>query len=718
MVLRHVRAVRIRSRFFAAIFLWCTTLCAPGAHTQVELLLSAKTARPGDTVIGAVHLHMDPQWHTYWKNPGASGAPTEIAWKLPPGVLAGELQWPAPRKLPDKDLTTYIYEGDTALIVRFTLAKDLKPGPIELKGDVSWLECSTLCVPGKGSVKGQLVVGSGTELSDQAQRIADWAKKLPAPAGSLAVSAWWDGPAQTNERSLSVEWPSTNSAVPAEFYPGVYDNLDFGGDTERITSEPGKGMLRKSVKKYTGDWPKEITGVVAQGINNEVLCCEIKAPIGDSRAGAATTVTPSNSASPPAARPLWVMLLYAFLGGMILNLMPCVLPVIALKILGFVSQSRDHPGRVRQLGLIYGAGVLVSFLVLAGLVVGVKAAGHRAGWGMQFSNPQFLVLMVVLVTLVALNLFGLFEVTLSGSAAGAAGELAARHGSAGAFFNGVLATALATPCTAPFLSIALGFAFTQTTPLIFLMFITVGCGLAFPYVVLSCQPAWLKFLPRPGAWMEKFKVAMGFPMLATAVWLFSLLPVHYGDRAWWVGIFLVIVAFAAWAYGQLQRGGASAPVVAAVPLLVLAAGYFFVLEVKLEWRSPMVATSEAGPKRHEDLGAGWLPWSATAVAEARSAGHPVIVDFTADWCLTCNTVVKPALKSERVKQRVRELNAVTLVGDYTLSPDNITSELYRYGRAGVPLVLVFPSAAARAAIVLPEVLTSDTVVNALNEATK
>ena len=216
------------------------------------------------------------------------------------------------------------------------------------------------------------------------------------------------------------------------------------------------------------------------------------------------------------------MLLYAFIGGLILNIMPCVLPVIALKILGFVGESRSNPQHVRTLGLVYALGVLVSFLALAAVIIGVKAAGHYAGWGMQFGNPVFVVCLTTLVLLVALNLFGVFEVTLGRRALDAAGGLASKQGAPGAFFNGVLATALATPCTAPFLSIALGFAFAQKAPLIVLTFLAVGAGLAAPYVALSWNPAWLKLLPKPGAWMEKFKIAMGFPMLATAVWLFNL----------------------------------------------------------------------------------------------------------------------------------------------------------------------------------------------------
>jgi len=409
------------------------------------------------------------------------------------------------------------------------------------------------------------------------------------------------------------------------------------------------------------------------------------------------------------------MLLYAFLGGLILNVMPCVLPVIALKILGFVGQARDEPRRVRQLGLIYALGVLVSFLVLAGLVIGVKAAGHKAGWGMQFGNPQFLVLLTMLVTLVALNLFGLFEINPGGRVLGAAGALAAKGGPAGAFFNGVLATILATPCTAPFLGAALGFAFSQPAGLIIVMFLVVGLGLAAPYVVLSWHPAWLKFLPKPGAWMERFKVAMGFPMLATAVWLFSLIPLHYGRRALWLGLFLVVLALAAWVYGEFfQRGRTRRGLGLAVALVLLAGGFLYAVEGQLRWRAPVADASAENPGLPG--GIEWQRWSPAALAAARAQGRPVLVDFTADWCLTCQANLRVAIDIPSVRARLKQINAVALLGDYTRLPDDITAELNRYGRAGVPLVLVYPRNPAEPPQVLPEALTPGIVLDALARA--
>ena len=409
------------------------------------------------------------------------------------------------------------------------------------------------------------------------------------------------------------------------------------------------------------------------------------------------------------------MLLYAFIGGLILNIMPCVLPVIALKILGFVSEAKSSPRRVRALGGIYAVGVLFSFLVLAAIVIGVKAAGHQAGWGMQFGSPVFIVCLTALVTLVALNLFGVFEVTLGGRTLDAAGNLASKHGASGAFFNGVLATTLATPCTAPFLAPALGFAFSQSAGTIILIFLTVGLGLASPYVLLSWNPAWLKFLPKPGAWMEKFKIAMGFPMLATVVWLFNIAASSYGKNVLWLGVFLVVVAFAAWIFGEfVQRGRKHKTAVAIVTLIVLLGGYAFALEKELDWRNAMPVAN--GSLKESVNGIDWQAWSPEAVAQARAAGKPVLVDFTADWCLTCQVNKQTSIEISSVRQKIKDINAVALVGDYTHFPDAITAELNRYNRAGVPLVLVYPKNPDAAAIVLPAILTPGIVLDALDRA--
>jgi thiol:disulfide interchange protein len=682
---------------------------ARAAHTAVDLILPA-SAQPGATVLAGVRLKMESGWHTYWKNPGAAGQATDIKWSLPAGVTAGEIQWPLPRKLPPADITTYGYEDEVVLLVPLTLGKNISAGTLPVRAKISWLECKESCIPAGTEIRGDLkITAQAAEAADENSKLlAAWQAKVPAGDNSVAAQAWWEKPANGDTRILDLQW--NGAADNADFFPAAADdNFEVQGATEKVSANNGVLRVRKLVKKFSGDWPKEIAGVfVSTGGAHET-----KVAIGDAPAAvAAATVAP---ATPP--EPLWRMLIYAFIGGLILNIMPCVLPVIALKILGFVNEAKSSPRHVRVLGLIYGLGVLVSFLALAAVVIGVKAAGHKAGWGMQFGNPIFIVCLVTLVTLVALNLFGLFEVTLGGGAMNVASGLSTQDGLAGAFFNGVLATALATPCTAPFLSIALGFAFAQSAFVILLVFTAVAAGLASPYVLLSWNPAWLKFLPKPGAWMEKFKMAMAFPMMLTVVWLFNLAANNYGERVMWLGVFLVTLALAAWIYGEfIQRGGKRKPLALAAVLLLLGLGYGLALEKELRWRAPLNA-APAGQLARDTSGIDWEPWSPEAVMQAHATGRPVLVDFTADWCLTCQVNKKTSIETAAVREKLKANNVITLLADYTHFPDAITSELNRFNRAGVPLVLVYPKTAGAQPLVLPEVLTPSIVLGALDKST-
>ena len=695
-------------------------LSAPAAHTQVKLLLSADTARPGDIVLAGVDLKMEPDWHTYWKNPGEAGMATKIEWQLPPGVTAGEIQWPLPVKLPPAEVTTYGYSGEVMLIVPLKLAPDLKPGPLDLKAHVSWLECKEACIPGSGDVAATLNIGNEIKVSPDAAIIESWKRKVPKPGDWSYAQAWWEKSTNGDTRPVII-LVMMNSGVTlridqADFFPNANDNFEVQGATDNIATTTNEVRLRKLVKKFSSDWPGQISGVVVIQSGSQRFGFNVSMPVADQApAGEATSRTGvppvSNSTGqnaetgkmpvlPP--QPLWLMLLYAFIGGLILNIMPCVLPVIALKILGFVSEARSEPRRVRNLGLIYAAGVLTSFLALAGIVIGVKAAGHHAGWGMQFGSPVFVVCLNTLITLVALNLFGVFEVTPGGRVLTAAGDLASRHGAPGAFFNGLLATALATPCTAPILADAVGFALKHSASTILGIFLFVGLGLAAPYVLLSCNPALLKFLPKPGAWMQKFKIAMGFPMLATVVWLFNVAAGDYGSRVFWLGAFLVLVAFAAWIFGEfVQRGRQGRGIASVMVLIVLAGGYAYALENRLHWREMMAETDAAGPTKEAGV-IDWLPWSPEAVAQARAAGKPVLVDFTARWCVTCNAIVKPALENNSVSARLKAMDAVALLADYTRTPPEITDEIAKFGGAGVPLVLIYPKNPDTPPIVLPQ----------------
>jgi thiol:disulfide interchange protein DsbD len=665
--------------------------------TQVRLLLTAETAAPGDVVLAGVELKMAPGWHTYWRNGGDAGLPTTVTWTLPPGISAGQIEWPIPEKTVtpagDTPLYTYGYEDTVVLLVPIKLAADLRPGPAQLSAEVAWMECKDSCFPRKGTVSASLTVGGESKRSTNYATVRQWLARMPQPLGEAAMTARWESAAPGNPRAVIIDWGiSTNLPMPIDFYPYENQGADVQGATVNLPGEPGHIRLRKMVKKGEGPWPARLTGIVVY--TNEMkqpAAVEVNLPLQKPAAGATSPAT------------LVVELLIAFLAGLILNVMPCVLPVIALKALGFVNQSSEAPGRVRRLGWVYGAGVLVSFLALAGLAIATEQAGGAAGWGDALRHPQFRVILTVLMTLIALNLFGLFEVSLGAGVMGSAAGLASRRGYGGAFGNGILATVLATPCTAPFLAGALAFALTQPPPVTLLVFLAIGTGLAFPFVLVCSEPRLLKALPKPGPWMEQFKIAMGFPMLATAIWLAYGSARNQADLLL-LEFFLVVLALAAWIWGRfVQRGSRRKGLAAAFCLLLLAADGFVLPQI-----SPMKGAA-----------IDWKTWSLQAVEQARQEGHPVLVDFTAKTCLNCIVNKASSLEIAPTRARLRELGVVSFEADFTDEDPVMAQELARWkGSAGVPLVLVYPKDPGRQPMVLPPILTPAIVLNALDQAAK
>jgi thiol:disulfide interchange protein len=693
---------------------WLPWLCAslPAAqNTSATLVLEHASIRAGDASRVGVRLVMNEGWHTYWINPGESGGPTEVRWELPDGITVGEIQWPVPELYVLAGFGTYVYHDEVLLMVPLHVASSVPEGVYELRAKVDWLECAEVCLPGGATVSAQLEVGRAGMASKDAGLFERWDAKLPGRDPPPGLRAGWEGPGEGNLRSFWIEWEKREGATTPDFYSLPGEGFDVKPQAERLESDDDRVRLRLELTRYGDAWPERVPGLLVERLDPDLVVNEV---VLDLDGGVATPPSEEKETAGPS---VWLMLWFAFVGGLILNLMPCVLPVIALKVLGFLNQVKQSPTEVRVHGLIYGGGVLVSFLALAALVLVVQAGGRLAGWGMQFQSPGFLLIMTTLVTLVALNLFGVFEVTLGGRTMGAAAQLASKSGPSGAFFHGMLATALATPCTAPFLGAALGFAMLQPPMVVVLMFLMVGLGLALPYVLVSFMPGLARWLPRPGPWMEKFKVAMGFPLAATAFWLLSVLAQHYGNEGvLWVGVYLVCLALAVWVWGQfVQQGTRHKPVAVAVSVLLLVVGYGVALEQQLRWRAPSVHADSPGVRQTAG-GIAWQRWSQESLQSALDEGRPVLVDFTAAWCVTCLANKKTSIEIPSVREKLREIEAVTLLGDYTLRDDAITEELRRWGRAGVPLVLVYSRDPTLPPRVLPELLTPGTVLDALDWA--
>jgi thiol:disulfide interchange protein DsbD len=668
-----------------------------GPTTQTRLLLSAESARPGETVWAGVELKMAPGWHTYWRNGGDAGIPTTVKWTLPPGISAGEINWPIPEKTAtpagDTPLYTYGYDDLVVLLVPMKLAADLRPGPALLSAEAAWMECKDTCNRYTANVSASLAVGDADKPSDNAALLEQWRARLPQTNPPAAATAQWESAEERGPRTVIIDLKS--GVTSADFFPYEQQAAGIQGATEILRAEPGHVRLRKVVNKGDGPWPEQLKGILVWTNDSKMpAAMEVNLPLQKAAA------IPSAGSSPAT---LLVELLAAFLAGLILNMMPCVLPVIALKALRFVNQSKESPGRVRLLGWAYGAGVLVSFLLLAGLAIATQRAGGAAGWGDALRHPQFRVALTALMTLVALNLFGLFEITLRAGIMGPAAGLASRAGCGGAFCNGILAAVLATPCTAPYLAGALAFALTQPAAVTLAVFLAIGTGLAFPFVLVCSQPRLLKALPKPGAWMEKFKIAMGFPMLATALWLAYGSTRNQADMLL-LEFFLLALALAAWIWGQFVQRGTRRKWLAMAACLLLAAADGFVFP-----RITPVKTAAID----------WKTWSPQAVEQARKDGHPVLVDFTAKTCLNCIVNKATSLDIQQTRAKLSEIGAVSFEADFTDEDPVIARELARWkGAAGVPLVLVYPKDLSRQPQALPPILTPAIVLAALDQAAK
>jgi thiol:disulfide interchange protein/DsbC/DsbD-like thiol-disulfide interchange protein len=651
----------------------------------IPSLVSETTAiTPGKPFTVGVLFKLAPGWYTYWEFGGDAGFPASLNWQLPPGFKAGPIQWPTPiTELKDGELT-YVYRDELLLPVEITPPADLPAGEVTLGAGVNCLVCKKICVPRNATVSLTLPVGKDAATANT-ELFAKWQARLPKSGAPFKVS--WD---RSKADSLSLHIDGLPADHQLEFYPLPPKGVTPGHPAVSAPATDGSRSVTLPITSGGGadlPWRGVLATSTANGPREGWLVSATEAtpppPVAASTP-AVSSATPSTSASttPPDSRGLPGILFFAFLGGLILNVMPCVLPVIALKIFGFVQQAGEDPKRVFRLGLAFVSGVFLFFLGLAVAVIALKAAGRNFNWGFQFQNPYVFAGLIALVFVFGLNLLGVFEITLSSETASTLSTLSSREGYGGAFLHGMFTTLLGTSCTAPFLSASLGYATTQSPVTVLAIFLTIATGMSLPYLLLTAKPAWLRFLPKPGAWMERAKQLMGFVMLTVAVWLLGVFAVSRPESAAGLIHYLLVLALACWLFGIIRTRWAA---VATAAILTLG-GYFFLLQSPLQAQAR--GSADAGETVSKD-GLTWRPFSEERLNDSVRRGQPVFIDFTADWCINCKVYEHAVLDTDAIRAALRDKKVLTLRADWTNGDPMITQWLKRFGRIGVPLYILY-----------------------------
>ncbi len=708
---RHLAAIALVASNALGAWAFAQGLPAAGSvknvvttpQVRAELVAHAPDGvDPGKTVWAGLQITHKPEWHTYWKNSGDSGLPTVLEWTLPKGVTAGDIAWPVPKKIPIGNLANYGYEGTVLLPVPLKVTADFKPtllaSDLEIKLRASWLVCRKECIPEEGDFVLKLPARGSTAGHGAAFDAAFAAQPKPV-MGSTGGIASPDSNVQVdgNAIKLSVQGlPVSLRGKTLDFFPETPEVIE----TAAQWTQEWKGAVWTAsipLSPQRSNSPSIMPVVLASGA--EAYRAELKVLGNWPKTAAPAAVPPAldaalkANAATPAPMPasstgLLAALLGALIGGLILNLMPCVFPVLAIKIVGFTQHAQDRRGH-RIAGFAYTAGVVASFLALGALMLGLRAAGEQLGWGFQLQSPAVVAALAVLFTVIGLNLAGLFE--FGQFVPGGLAAMEAKNPVANSFLSGVLAVAIASPCTAPFMGASLGLAVSLPAAQALLVFAALGIGMALPYLAASLVPAVARLLPRPGAWMDVFRKFMAFPMFATVAWLLWVLGQQSGiDGAGALLVLLVALAAVIWAF---TLAGRARLVVGALSLLSLG---LLVAAVGPQVTKPLEAATQAAN------GDRWQPWAPGRAEEIMATGQPVFVDFTAAWCVTCQYNKKTTLANKDVLADLALKNVALLRADWTRRDPAISAALAQLGRSGVPVYVVYKQ--GRAPVVLSEVL--------------
>ncbi|NHZ93039.1 thiol:disulfide interchange protein [Massilia sp. CCM 8733] len=684
-------------------------------QVAVRLISDHVKVVPGQTVYLGLEQKIIPHWHTYWKNPGDSGTSTSIAWTLPAGVTTGAILWPAPSRFDIGPITNYGYADRVVLLTKLTVPGSQAIGSeIPVQAKASWLVCAESCFPQEATLRTTLAVAATASVHSEHKPVIDAAlKQIPLAVDWQAVYLR-QGDTLQARLTLPAQVGGTGAAAFARqhtlrFYPAQWGTVahnaaqSFSLDGQQLTialaageTPPAHGSQVRGVLVAHEKTSSGGDGAIVHAV-------ELGAGAAAPRPGKGAAPVPASSEGNIT---LWRALLLAFAGGVVLNLMPCVFPVLSIKALGLLKHSDLSGAQKRMQGVAYTAGVLVSFSLLALALIVIKSLGAQVGWGFQFQSPYFVLGVAYLIFVVGLSLSGVFAL---GGPANLGAGLASRNGYSGSFFTGVLATIVATPCTAPFMGAALGFALTQPSLVLWLVFIALGLGLALPYMLVSAWPALHRVLPKSGLWMERLKQALAFPMYAAAVWLVWVLAQQAGVNAVPLALGgMIMLALIAWLFDSTRNTSGARRLAANGVLLVATLATLGVSfqAVRLLAGSP-AQVAQAGARQD------WEAYSPPRLAELRQQGRPVFINLTAAWCITCLVNEKVALSKPAFKELLQEEGITYLKGDWTNQDARISALLKQYGRSGVPLYLFYPSGTGSEAHVLPQILTHDIVSLAL-----
>ncbi|MDB5871424.1 MAG: thiol:disulfide reductase (thiol:disulfide interchange protein)-like protein [Ramlibacter sp.] len=679
-------------------------------RVRAELMAHAPEGlAPGKQVWVGLQLAHQPEWHTYWKNSGDSGLPTQLEWTLPAGVTAGDIAWPVPRKIPIGNLANYGYEGTVLLPVPLTIGAGFKPsllgGDMEVKLKAQWLVCKKECIPEDGEFTLKIPARSTTALNSAAFQAAFAAQPKPVLQNTGVIT---ESNARIAQDALELNVQGLPVALRGK-------TLEFFPETPEVIETAGKWTQAWNGAAWTARVPLSAQRSGSPSVMPVVLVAdgqgwraELKVLGTWPAVAAAAGVSPALEAalrgnsggSPPPSAPsltLAAALLGALLGGLILNLMPCVFPILAIKVVSFTRHADDRRGH-RVSGVAYTAGVVVSFLALGALMLALRAAGEQLGWGFQLQSPAVVAVLAALFTLIGLNLAGLFE--FGAFLPSGVASLEARHPVTNAFLSGVLAVAIASPCTAPFMGASLGFAIGLPALEALLVFAAIGVGMALPYLAASWFPVVARLLPRPGAWMDTFRKLMAFPMFATVAWLVWVIGQQSGiDGAGALLVLLVAMSMVVWAF---TLRGRARTIVATISLACLGL---------LAWAAGPNITKLPAQQSAVNDGSGWQAWEPGRVDQLVASGQPVFVDFTAAWCVTCQYNKKTTLSHQDVLADLAAKNVALLRADWTRRDPAITAALGQLGRNGVPVYVFYKQ--GRAPVVLSEVLGVEEVRSAI-----